>query len=87
MPLHRADNLVPRKVLRAASAGSVYFNRSTNACVATLFYDKSLRHFIQLIYFSASGRRADSYSPTPARTSSRRCHRAHATSAYAKTAR
>ena len=53
MPLHRSDNLVPHKVLRAASGGSVYFNRPTNACVATLFYDEEPEAFLQLIYFSA----------------------------------
>ncbi len=53
MPLHRSDNFVPRRVLRAASGGSVYFNRSTNACVATLFYDEEPEAFLQLIYFSA----------------------------------
>jgi hypothetical protein len=52
MPLHRADNFVARKLIRQASASSVYFNRTHNACVATLFYEQPER-FIQLIYFSA----------------------------------
>lgn len=51
-PLHRADNLVARKLIRQASAGAVYFNRPANACVATLFYDQR-EGFIQVIYFSA----------------------------------
>ena len=54
MPLHRNDHFVPRKLLRAADAGAVYFNKSSNACVATLFYDQGATHaFLQLIYFSS----------------------------------